>query len=41
MRGYPEDTLEVPVDDAGILHDLDTPEDYRQALDTYRPDASP
>lgn len=40
MRRYPEDTLEVPVDDAGILHDLDTPEDYRQALDTYRPDAS-
>ena len=40
MRGYPEDTLEVPVDHAGILHDLDTPEDYRQALDTYRPDTS-
>lgn len=29
VRGHPEDTLEVPVDDEGILRDLDTPEDYR------------
>ena len=29
MRGHPQDTLEVPVDDEGILRDLDTPEDYR------------
>lgn len=29
VRGHPEDTLEVPVDDEGILRDLDTPADYR------------
>lgn len=29
VRGYPVDTLEVPVDDEGILRDLDTPADYR------------
>ena len=29
VRGYPADTLEVPVDDEGILRDLDTPADYR------------
>lgn len=29
-RGYPEDTLEVPVDEAWILKDMDTPEEYRQ-----------
>ncbi len=33
MRGYPEDTLEIGVDDAGILRDIDTPEDYRQELE--------
>ena len=36
MRGYPEDTLEVPVDDDGILRDLDTPEDYRAELERRR-----
>ena len=36
MRGYPEDTLEVPVDDEGILRDLDTPEDYRAELERRR-----
>ncbi len=29
VRGHPEDTLEVPVGDEGILRDLDTPADYR------------
>ena len=33
MRGHPHDTLEVPVDDEGILRDLDTPEDYRAELE--------
>ena len=32
MRGHPEDTLELPVDEAGILRDIDTPEDYRAEL---------
>ena len=32
VRGYPEDTLEIPVEEEGILTDLDTPEDYRKAL---------
>ena len=29
MRTHPEDIAEVEVDDANILRDLDTPEDYR------------
>ena len=33
MRGHPRDTLEVSVDDEGILRDLDTPEDYRTELE--------
>ena len=33
MRGHPQDTLEVPVDDEGILRDLDTPEDYRSEIE--------
>ncbi|MDP6039325.1 MAG: nucleotidyltransferase family protein [Candidatus Latescibacteria bacterium] len=36
MRGYPEDTLEVPVDDEGILRDLDTPEDYRAEVERQK-----
>ena len=32
MRGHPDDTLELPVDDAAILRDIDTPEDYREEL---------
>ncbi len=32
MRGHPEDTLAVPVEDEGILRDLDTPEDYRSEI---------
>ncbi|MDE2698995.1 MAG: nucleotidyltransferase family protein [Gemmatimonadota bacterium] len=33
MRGHPHDTLKVPVDDEGILRDLDTPEDYRAEIE--------
>lgn len=33
MRGHPQDTREVPVDDEGILRDLDTPEDYRSEIE--------
>jgi len=33
MRGFVDDTLELCVDDAGILRDLDTPEDYRAELE--------
>jgi molybdenum cofactor cytidylyltransferase len=33
LRGQAEQTLEVPVDSADVLLDLDTPEDYRRLLD--------
>ena len=33
MRGHPEDTLELPEEDAGILRDLDTPEEYQAELE--------
>ncbi len=33
MRGYPDDTLEVDVEDEGVLRDIDTPEEYRAELD--------
>ncbi|MCZ6633579.1 MAG: nucleotidyltransferase family protein [bacterium] len=36
MRGYPEDTLEVPIADDRILRDLDTPEQYEAELDRLR-----
>jgi molybdenum cofactor cytidylyltransferase len=32
LSRHPDDALEVECDDPGILFDLDTPEDYRQAL---------
>ena len=32
MRSHQEDTLELPVEDPGILRDLDTPEDYQAEL---------
>jgi molybdenum cofactor cytidylyltransferase len=32
MRGHPQDTLELPVTDEGILRDIDTPEDYEGEL---------
>ncbi len=37
---HPEETVEVPVDDPGVVIDLDTPEDFRrvrEALDTGAP----
>lgn len=34
MHHFPEDVLEVEVDDAGILMDIDTPEDYSKAKKT-------
>ena len=34
MHHFPEDVLEVEVDDAGILMDIDTPEDYSNAKKT-------
>lgn len=41
VRGHPEDTLELAVEDHGVLEDLDTPEDYRNALKVLdRPDAA-
>ena len=33
MRGHPDDTLEVEVEDEGVLRDIDTPEEYRAELD--------
>ena len=36
MRGFVADTLEIPVDDSGILRDLDTVEDYRAELARQR-----
>ena len=32
VRGYPEDTEIVKIDDESILRDLDTPEDYEREL---------
>jgi molybdenum cofactor cytidylyltransferase len=31
-RGHPEDTVELPVTDEAILHDMDYPEDYAATL---------
>jgi molybdenum cofactor cytidylyltransferase len=36
LRRHPEETLEVPVDAADVLFDLDTPEDYQKLLDPPR-----
>jgi molybdenum cofactor cytidylyltransferase len=33
MRAHPGDIHEIAVDDANILRDMDTPEDYRAAKD--------
>ena len=38
MRGHPDDTLELPVADAGILRDVDTPEDYEGELGRLQQD---
>ena len=35
-RGHPEDTLEVPLPDQGIIEDLDTPADYQRELERRR-----
>jgi len=35
-RSRPEVLIEVPVEDPGVLVDLDTPEDYQAFLDTQR-----
>ncbi len=32
-REHPDDVLEVPVGTASILADIDTPEDYRRAVE--------
>jgi molybdenum cofactor cytidylyltransferase len=36
MRAHPDDVREVEVDDAGILRDLDTPQDYKGIKDGVR-----
>jgi len=38
MRGHGDDTFELRVEDAGILRDLDTPEDYQAELENRRID---
>jgi molybdenum cofactor cytidylyltransferase len=35
MRDHPEDIAEVEVDDANILRDLDTPEDYAETKNKF------
>lgn len=35
-RSHGDDTLEVPVGDSGVVDDLDTPEDYQQALERHK-----
>jgi molybdenum cofactor cytidylyltransferase len=37
---HPEHTLELPVDDSAILHDLDTPADYQAAAGTWNQGAA-
>ncbi|MCK7489861.1 MAG: nucleotidyltransferase family protein [Anaerotruncus sp.] len=37
MRAHPEDIAEVEVDDANILRDLDTPEDYSEVKKGVKP----
>ena len=34
-RGHPEDTCELPVAEAAILTDMDTPADYQRELDHW------
>ncbi len=35
-RGYPADTLEVEVEEAEILDDMDTPADYKREVERHR-----
>lgn len=37
VRGYPEDTARVPIQDEAILRDMDTPEDYERELRLREP----
>ena len=34
-RGHSEDTVEIPVNDRGVLEDMDTPEDYDRTLSRF------
>jgi len=36
VHSHPDDVLEVPVDTSSVLKDIDTPEDYRRALEEKR-----
>ncbi len=36
MRGHPEDTLELAVEEGWILQDMDTPEDYQAELERQK-----
>jgi molybdenum cofactor cytidylyltransferase len=36
VRGHPDDTLELTIEDERILRDLDTPEDYERELALMR-----
>jgi len=36
MRDHPEDVLEVKTRSLRVLHDIDTPEDYKRALESRR-----
>ena len=36
VRGHPEDTLELTIEDERILRDMDTPEDYERELALLR-----
>jgi CTP:molybdopterin cytidylyltransferase MocA len=36
LRAHPDAILDVPVDDAGCVRDVDTPEEYRALLDGAR-----
>jgi molybdenum cofactor cytidylyltransferase len=36
VRAHRQDALDVDVDDPGVLHDIDLPEDYERAIDELR-----
>lgn len=36
MRGHPDDTVEIAVEDEGILRDLDSPEDYKAEIERQK-----
>jgi molybdenum cofactor cytidylyltransferase len=36
VRAHRQDALDVAVDDPGVLHDIDLPEDYERAIDELR-----